>query len=158
MQLSNDSKQPQRLWKNYFIYPRFQFSIVIFNLVILFSAIGFIYYQVNKSFWVMEQFSSKSVRISSVDYNTIIEFHLELVMDAILTAGILCTVFIIIYNVIFTHKSAGAIHRLRGYLKDVIENGYTRDLNFREGDMHDDLPELVNKAIKKVKEDAKKDQ
>ncbi len=155
--MSNGSKMPQRLWKNYFIYPRFQFSIVIFNLIILFSAIGFIYYQVNKSFWVMEQFASKSMKISSVDYNTLIEFHLELVLDAILTAGILCTVFIIVYNVIFTHKSAGAIYRLRGYLKDIIQNGHSRELNFREGDMHDDLPDLVNQAIKRIKEDAKKE-
>lgn len=149
-------KTTQRRWANYSIYPRFQFSIVGFNLLTLFAAIGIVYYQVNKSFWVLETYA-KSLDVAAFDqYKKLIDIHVELVGDAIFTSLIISTVFIIIYNVVFTHKSAGAIHHLRTYCRDIINNGHSRKLTFRQGDMHPDLPDLLNEAIERIQRDAQK--
>ena len=153
--MKQDNK-PKRKWSNYSIYPRFQFSIVAFNLFTLSGALGIIYYQLSKSFWVIETYSQSVNSIQFEKYKNLIEVHFELVKDAMITSFIFSAVFIIIYNLVFTHKSAGAIHHMKEYCRDIIKNGHTRKLSFREGDMHSDLPELVNQAIDRIQKDSSK--
>lgn len=152
--MSEDNKPTtQRRWKNYFIYPRFQGSLVGFNLAILVGALGLVYYQISKSFWVIENYAKSMGLGKNNEYIKVINFHIELIEDAILTAAIVCTVIITMYNLIFSHKSAGAVYRLKTYFENIIKNGHSGDLTFRDGDMHADVPKVVNDAIKKIKED-----
>ena len=152
--MSENQEKSKRRWANYSIYPRFQFSIVAFNLFILVSAIGMIYYQLSKSFWAIETYSKSLSPFKFGEYKEIIDIHFQILQDAMITSVVISTVFIILYNIVFTHKSSGAIHHLREYFREVIEKGHTRKLSFRQGDLHPELPELVNKAIERIEKDA----
>lgn len=154
--MSDSKKTTKRRWANYSIYPRFQLSIVAFNLFTLFAAMAVVYYQIHKSFWVLETYA-KSLDTSLFDqYKQMIDVHIELVQDAMITSIIFSTLFIVIYNIVFTHKSAGAIYHLKNYCQEIIQNGYTRKLTFRQGDMHPELPELINGAIERIQTDSNK--
>lgn len=155
MNEKTNKPETKRKWANYLIYPRFQTSLIAFNLVILLGALGLVYYQVNKSFWVIENYAKTLNMEDKQNYFKLIDFHMELISDAILTALIICSLLLILYNLIFSHKSAGAVYRMKTYFQSIEREGHKRELTFRDGDMHADIPQVVNAAIERIKTDAK---
>ena len=142
----------KRKIKNYLISPRIQGSLITFNILALWTALGIIYYHVVKSFWVMDEMArTASIPVNSFYYETV-GFQRELIISSIVVAAILSTVLAILFTILFTHKSLGAVHRLKSYFEDIRDNGHQSDLSFRDGDLHDEIPQIVNDAIKKIKE------
>ena len=143
-------KPSQRKWKNYLIYPRFQVSLIVFNLSMLLGSLGLIYYQINKSFWVIENYARALKQSQGGEYVNVINLHLSIIEDFIMTTLIVCTAIITLYNLVFTHKSSGAIYRLKTYFRSIKENGYSGPLSFREGDLHGEIPQIVNDALSRI--------
>ena len=61
----------------------------------------------------------------------------------------LCVVFVLM--IFKTHKIIGPIYKLKKTLLDSKEKGKMEKLIFRQGDYFDDLPEIYNDVIEKVK-------
>jgi hypothetical protein len=152
----NDEKtQPKRKWLNYLIYPRFQASLILMNLFIFLGSLGVVYYQTYKSFSFVHSLAMQIDVTQDSTYFRLVGLQKELVFESILTSMILGSVLVLIFTLLFSHKSAGAVHRLKIYFLDIARNGHRRELDFRDGDMHGDLPEIVNSGIDRIKNDMK---
>jgi hypothetical protein len=139
---------------NYLIYPRFQLSLILMNLFIFLGGLGVVYYQAYNSFNYIHNLAMKIDISPETSYFKLVGLQKELVFESIITAMILGPVVILVFTLLFSHKSSGAVHRLRTYFLNITENGYKAELDFRDGDMHPDLPEIVNKGIKRIQKDA----
>jgi len=144
-------KKYKRYWVNYFIYPKLQCALALINVLILLCAITYIYFQVQHSFTVIEEIATKA-NIPKTSYiYSLMGAHKEIVTSAIFTSGILASVLVFVITVLLSHKSLGAIYRLKLYFTNLSENGYVDKLIFRSGDLHGELPEIINKGIDKVR-------
>ena len=123
-------KKYKRYWVNYFIYPKLQCVLALFNIMILLLAISYIYFQVEHSFTVIDQIASKANIPKSSYVYTLMGAHKEIVTSAILTSGIIASILVFIMTVLFSHKSLGAIYILKVYFTDIIENGLIRNYPF----------------------------
>lgn len=146
-----------RKLSNFLIYPRFQLSLALMNIFILLGSLGVVSYQSFKSFSLLEGIAVDLNLGSDSTYFKVIEFQKQLVLESSITIMILGILLIMAFTLIFSHKSAGAVYRLKKYFQDISQNGYERELNFRDGDLHPDLPEVINKGIKRIKEDCAKE-
>ena len=145
--------ETKRRWVNYLIYPRFQLSLILMNLFILLGSLGVVYYQAHKSLSYIHGLAMKVDISPDSSFFRLVGLQKELVFEAIVTAMILGPVILLIFTLLFSHKSAGAVHRLKTYFLDIAENGYKKELDFRDGDMHGDLPKIVNSGIERIKKD-----
>jgi hypothetical protein len=145
------SSRNQRSLKNLIIYPRFQLTLVGVNLVIFIGALGLILYQVKRSYWMMDKLAHEMRIPPHSAYYKLVGFQQELITDYILTATVVGVVISFVFTVIFSHKSAGALYRLRRYFEEINESGHKYDLKFRDGDFYSELPPIINNAIKKIK-------
>lgn len=150
----SEPKKYQRKWKNYLIFPRFQVSLLIFNILIVVSAVLIVGYQFDKNLEVVDSVAS---RFGLASNQIFLEMMQELKADFIMTVWfVFLATFTLCFGftVVFSHKIVGATHRLKQYFNDVKENGHSYDLTFREGDLDPELADCVNEAIAKIKEES----
>ncbi|MEX1099727.1 MAG: hypothetical protein WEB87_04835 [Bacteriovoracaceae bacterium] len=149
----NSSKVYTRKWSNFLIFPRFQMVLLFINLFILSGSVGIVVFQIKKSWDV---FNSFAIQQNLVHNQSFLELVAEQESNFFMTlwlAAVLSLVFCSLFTVVFSHKVVGSMHRLKSYFQDVAENGHKRELTFREGDLHKEVPDIVNAAIKRIKED-----
>ena len=153
--MSAQKKKYQRKWVNFLIFPRFQLSLLVINLMILFGAIGIIAYQANKNLMVLKSFAVQhNIHTNQIFLEMMESFRGELQMTlwlAVIASLIVC----FIYTIVFSHKVVGSVYRLKSYFKDIAVNGYQGKLVFRDGDLNPEIPEVVNEAIERIKKDEK---
>jgi len=155
---TNETKlSTTRRLSNYLIYPRFQLSLAFMNIFIFLGGMGVVSYQTYKSFSLIEGIAIDLNLGADTTYTKIIEFQKELVLESSLSVIVLGVLLVLIFTLIFSHKSAGAVYRLKKYFIDISEKGYERELNFRDGDLHPDLPEVINAGIQRIKDDCRKE-
>lgn len=142
-----------RKWKNFLIYPRYQLAIMIGHLLILSGGFIVIYYQVQNSFYQLDEMAAAKNILASPFYKELVLYQENFILMTIFKTMIYCFVVAIIFSIIFTHKSAGAIYGLKKYLSDIVKDGWKRPLTFRKSDLHQELPEVLNSAIERIKKD-----
>lgn len=143
----------KRKWRNFLIYPRYQLAILIGHLLILVAGFIVIYYQVQNSFFQLDEVASAKNILASPLYKELVLYQENFILTTIFSTMIYCFVVAALFSIVFTHKSAGAIYGLKKYLKDIAEQGWKRPLIFRKNDLHQELPEIVNAAIERIKKD-----
>lgn len=154
---NTDEKKPfKRLWRNYLIYPRYQLAVMIGNILILLAGFVAIYYQVQNSFYNLDEVAEAKHIFTNPHYKALVLYHERFILTTIFTTMIYCIVVAILFSIIFTHKSAGAIYGLKKYFKEVAKNGWTGPLYFRKTDLHQDLPEVINHALDRIRSDSDK--
>ncbi len=146
-----------RKWINYLIYPRYQLSLILMNLFIFLGSLIVVCYQTYSSFNTIEVLAMEVDASATASYLKLVGVQKQLVYEAIISSTLLGAVLVFIFTLLFSHKSAGAVYRLKMYFQNISENGHQYELGFREGDMHDDLPEIVNKGIQRIKDDTSKE-
>lgn len=67
------------------------------------------------------------------------------------------SVLVFIICILFTHKIAGPVYKLKKYLSSIREGLSEGKLYFRQGDYFRDLEEDVNSTFETIKENYKKD-
>tara|TARA_Y100000385_G_scaffold224036_1_gene234216 strand:+ start:197 stop:676 length:480 start_codon:yes stop_codon:yes gene_type:complete len=143
----------KRKWRNFLIYPRYQLAILIGHLLILAGGFVIIYYQVQSSFFQLDEVASAKNILASPHYKELVLYQENFILTTIFSTMIYCFVVAALFSIVFTHKSAGAIYGLKKYLTDVAEKGWKRPLTFRKNDLHQELPEILNAAIDRIKKD-----
>lgn len=159
MENETENQAPQkpafkRKWRNFLIYPRYQMAILIGQLLILTCGFIVIYYQVQSSFYQLDEAAAVNNIFTNPHYKELVLFQENFILTTIYTTMIYCYVVAVLFSIVFTHKSAGAIYGLKKYLEDISKDGWTRPLTFRKSDLHQELPGVINTAIERIKKDS----
>lgn len=56
--------------------------------------------------------------------------------------------------ILLTHRVAGPLYRLEQHLKGIAEGGKVGDVKFRKGDFFQEVAEVFNRAIRRIREDS----
>lgn len=153
-QAENEQKY-KRYLKNFLIYPRYQLALVIINVLVLLAGFIIIYYQVGNSFYNLDEIAAAKNIMTNPYYKELVLIQEKLILTQIFTTIIICLTMTVLFTILFSHKSAGAIYGLQKYFQDIAKNGYTKPLTFRKGDMHEQIPTAVNAALAKIMNEKK---
>lgn len=145
----------KRRIRNYLINPRYQLAILIGHVLILLCGFIVIYYQVQNSFFNLDKSAALKNIITNPYYKELVMMQQDFILTTIYTTMIYCVVISVVFTIIFSHKSAGAIYGLKKYFEEIVKEGWKRPLTFRKSDLHQELPEIINNAIERVKKESK---
>lgn len=145
----------KRRLRNYLINPRYQLALLIGHILILLCGFIVIYYQVQNSFYNLDKSAALKNIITNPYYKELVMMQQDFILTTIYTTMIYCIVVSVVFTIIFSHKSAGAIYGLKKYFEDIVKEGWKRPLVFRKSDLHQEIPEIVNNALERVKKESK---
>jgi hypothetical protein len=148
--MENQAVKNPRRWRNYLIYPRFQLAVVFGNILILLAGFIAIYYQVTNSFYNLDEVAEAKNILTNPYYKELVLIQERLILTSIFTTLIYCIVISVLFSILFTHKSVGAIYGVQKYFQEMAQKGYQRPINFRKGDLHPELPVAINSAIARL--------
>jgi hypothetical protein len=143
------SKQKRRGLARWWVYPRFQLSILGVNLGVMLGGLLGVVLLTARTYRQLHTMGVEAGLPPKHAYFEFLEFQQSLMSRNLwVGGGFLCavsTVFLLLY----THRIAGPIVRLRAFLVDYVEHGRAavKRLQFRKGDFLEDLPPQVNKAL-----------
>lgn len=141
----------QRKLKNYIIFPKFQITLVIINLIIMTFCFVLVFYQVHDSFAEIVTLGKRLRLPETSAYYKVMDYHLEKINLRLIIAAVICYACSFVLTIAVSHKVSGPLYRLKKYFLDMKMDGYSGDLSFREGDYYGDLPEIINSGIKEVR-------
>ncbi len=140
----------QRKVKNFIIFPKFQITLVIINLIIMTFCFILVFYQIHDSFAEIVTLGKRLRLPESSAYYKVMEYHHEKINLRLLIAAVICYACSFVLTIAVSHKVSGPLYRLKKYFIDMNDEGYTAELTFREGDYYGDLPDVINSGIKKL--------
>ncbi len=143
-----------KIRKSYLIYPKFQLSLVIANLLVSFffpCIIILLFGQLKNNLSLMGM-SPSNYEIFSSQLNTY-------VYDVVICFGI-TAILSSLFFIWLSHKIVGPIVKLMSFLKTYESSKLGGGpapgiLNFRKDDLFLELPELVNRALSAAESSAK---
>ena len=135
---------------NYFVYPEFQGSLLLINLVVNFFLFSYISIRVQSFFDVLVE-NGKSLGIPyGHTYFQFIEnqrMYLRSEFNLGIMVSLLGTSLLTLW---ISHKLAGPLVRLKNHLVKTALEGRYKPLTFRENDYFKELPLELNKAMESV--------
>lgn len=139
-----------RKLKNLLIYPRFQLTLVMVNLIIMTACYGLVFYQVHDSFGHLVEIAERLRIPSDSAFFRLMDHHLGQINIKLYIAAGIGYAFSVLLTLLISHKASGPLYRLESYFKDMEKNGYTGKVEFRKGDYYFNLPSIINKGIEKI--------
>lgn len=137
--------------KNYFILPRFQFTLIFLNLFIMTCCLGLVFYQIEASFNELIYIGEKLKLDPNSAFFRLLSNQKGAIQEKLYIAAIISYVLSFWATIIVSHKVSGPIYRLKMYFKDISSNGLSAPLKFRDRDYYHDLADTVNDGIDKIK-------
>ncbi len=140
-----------RKFSNYFIYPTFQLSLIISNLLVSTLCMLLIHYKMVEFFEKLKQVGEKASLPLDNPYFEFINYSEEIMLSNLnWTLGL--SVFLsTALSIYLSHKAVGPMYRLKLFFTQ-INNGEDKDsVQFRKGDFFSDLPVIINSALSKLK-------
>ncbi len=131
------------------VYPQFQLAIVGVNLSVLAAGVLGMLFMGTRTYRQLREMGSAAGLPDSHVYFEFVTLQQQLLNKNLMVGGGILLVVSTAFLLLVTHRIAGPIVRLRGFLIDYVENGrsaVTR-LSFRKGDFLSDLPPQVNRAL-----------
>ncbi len=134
------------------IYPQFQLTLLLGNLIVTSGIFFFIYYSVKEAFLRLEE----DVVIQGLGpghpYFEFAHVQSEIILNGIFASFLVGVFTSTIWMLLISNKLSGPILRLRGYFTS-IANGEKDfpEVSFRKGDFFSDLPPVINKALQEIK-------
>lgn len=133
------------------IYPAFQLKLLAANFLIMAAISAFVAFLVHRSFVDLVSQGAAARLPAGNPYFAFMVYQEKLVMTY-LACGLGISVLLSSVAILFlSHKVAGPIVRMKGFLTGVAESGEVPRLAFRKGDFFSDLPETVNAAFEAAK-------
>ena len=142
-----------RKLKHYIIFPKFQLTLVITNLVIMTFCYVLVFYQIYDSFNHLTEIGMRLRIPEDSAFFKLLNHHESAIINKLLIAAGLSYLFSFIMTVVISHRVSGPLYNLKNYFLELKEKGFTREIKFRKGDYYSDLPHIINDGLKKVKED-----
>ena len=145
-----DQKMGIQFRKKLLIYPRFQLWIIAVNAALMGLGFLVVTFQVYRSFHELRKLGLASGIPLHHSYFKFLDYQ-QNSLYTYLAIGLLFASFSSwIFTLIFSHRLAGPIVRLKGFFQKISETGEFQQLNFRKGDFFCDLPPIVNSALNRV--------
>ena len=141
----------KRYLKNYIIYPRFQYTLLITNAIINMAAFILIVTQVRSFFKGMINTGVQIGLPASHEYFQFINLQQQDLLPKLFGTALLSVLVTSVFSVWLSHRLSGPIVKLRNHLKRISDGEDVPDLKFRKNDFFMELPDLVNSAMKKRK-------
>lgn len=129
------------------IDPNFQYRVIKWMMALSLAPICVFFSAHYYYFWKLKRLGQNlGLNEDHVYFRFIDTQGQELLMIFILCA-ILTGIIVGAFGLFFSHKVAGPIYRLRAYFREMPDS----KLSFREGDFFNDLPNVINDSLEKVK-------
>jgi len=142
-------QRPKYFWnRKYIINPNFQFNLIIPCLVFTFF-VFITFYAVNY-FYLWKFYCDHG--LGAIQNESNIEVILKEYFFALniffLSSGILTLVLLITGGIIFTHKVAGPMFRLKRHMLEVASGKTQNQIYFRKSDHFHDIADAYNEQLK----------
>lgn len=148
--MANGKKSRSR--RGWLIYPRFQLTLVAMNTGVLLAVFAVLSIQLNRAFGQLRQSGIDLNLGESHPYFKFLTLQAQTVVTYLGWGFVLATVISSLGILMISHRLAGPIVRLNGYLKRISDEGprAVTPLKFRKGDFFSELAGSVNQAFSRV--------
>ena len=130
------------------IYPKFQLTLVVINLLLFLAFLSYFFYQVYSSFQYMNELGLKADLAADHPYFRYLGFQKELLFKELTYSSLIFAVLSVVFTILLSHRLAGPMFSLRQFLEEYCQFRTKRPLSFRKNDFFQEIPDLVNRAIK----------
>ncbi|MGE4233936.1 MAG: hypothetical protein AB7F43_11460 [Bacteriovoracia bacterium] len=136
------------------VYPRFQLGLITANLVVMTAAIFFVIYEMRRAIESLKEMGVASHIPADHAYFRFLEWQMGQFNDYLAFAYGMAFFLSVTTTLVLSNRLAGPIIRLNSFFKKIAENGFSGELiRFRKGDFFSYLPDIINKALARIKED-----
>lgn len=148
MAKSKGSKKRRGLAR-WWVYPKFQLSILGVNLGVLFGGLLGVVLLTARTYRQLHDMGVQAGLHPTHAYFEFLEFQQGLMNRNLWLGGGALLAVSTVFLLLFTYRIAGPIVRLRSFLTDYVTHGKeaVKRLEFREGDFLSELPPQVNAAL-----------
>lgn len=151
-QRAPDPGPPVWYKRKYLVYPKFQMTLIVMNSLVTVVLFTMTVLLMVKSHLYLEN-AVKQTRLPA--QNIFIQMLDNQLRSLLIYMGIATFSAVLITGIatlLFSHKLAGPMIKLRRYFGDIEKNGdFHEDLNFRKTDFFLDLPPTINRALHALK-------
>jgi hypothetical protein len=144
MKLKNDRK-------SFLIHPRFQMTFLGFMFLVFLTTIFEVYLAHLYFFRKFYQLGHSMQLDPNHVFFKFIQQEQTSMNWVFICLSAMMLVSLLICGLIFSHKIAGPLHRLKTHLQNTVQSGQTKTFHFRKGDFFQDLAEAYNQYLQKNK-------
>jgi hypothetical protein len=132
------------------VYPKLQSSLIIVNVLQTLVVISIF---CGSYFYSFSNFQVLGERVGfspTHPYFKFLDYYEGKLFGMILLGSLFMLLLSFLFNLVYSHKIAGPIYRLKTYFNEVKEKGEHYPLKFREGDYTEDLGPLITEVLDMV--------
>ena len=149
--MSPNLRKHQR--RNYYIDKGFQTKFIVkFCLLVAFGSA----LTVVLIYWLAQHSTTVGIADGRVAVHATAEYLLPLLLQTVFIELVIVSLAAIVMTVLFSHKLAGPLHRLKLMLAKLGEGDFSLSMKLREGDQLQQVATAYNEAIEKVNAKIKK--
>ncbi len=135
------------------IYPKFQLSLLLGNVLVTSGIFFFVYMSVKEAFTSLHDDGVRIGLEAGHPYFKFVEYQSETILKGIFFYFIIGVLISTLWMLLLSNKLSGPILRLRGYFAQIAEGKKDYSpISFRKGDFFIDLPPVINKALERISE------
>ena len=142
----------KRKLANIFIYPKFQLTLLLTQIIVSIITLVVIHLKINAVFHRLLEMGEKINLPKEHAYFAFIQRSQDMITMNLGWAMGFSLFLTIVSSLYLSHKIVGPIHRVRIYFKSIIDGQNVSEIKFRKNDYFEDLPNLINETIKKFKD------
>lgn len=149
---SNHAGAPPFKRRNYFINPKFQLRFLVFISIVTTTCMAVLHCSNLYFFWRFRKLGSDfGMAPDHVFFQFINEQ--QVFMDQIFFGtALVAFAAIIMAGVLFSHRIAGPLFRLKKHMHQISEGGPLEELTFRKKDYFQEIPGEFNAMLKRFKD------
>ena len=131
----------------FLINPGFQLRFLAYVVGSSLVVIAAIYGALSYFFWKFARFGEGMQLGADHIYYTFLQEQRAVMGGVFLVLALAVVVILSVAGLLFSHKIAGPIHRLKKHLKAAADTGTYEEVKFRKGDFFPELAEAYNRQI-----------
>ena len=142
--------------RQFLILPKFQLLVIGINVGVTLIMAVILWAQTRNA---LENLAP-TARLSGLDiefYRNYLDYQARAFQESLGISLVVGLVISIVTTLVITHRISGPMFRMKGYFRAICEGKFPdHPLEFRDGDYFEDLPPLINKAIRQISAREKK--
>ena len=133
--------------RNYYIDKNFQTKFILnFCSLIAFGSVLIVVL----IYWLAQHSTTVGIVHGHVAVHTTAEYLLPLLVQTVCVELVIVSLAAIVMTLLFTHKIAGPLHRLKLMLAKLGEGDFSSSMRLREGDQLQQVAVAYNEAVEKI--------
>ncbi|MGK5083201.1 hypothetical protein WDW37_07825 [Bdellovibrionota bacterium FG-1] len=151
--LEKSETKKKALRGHWLIYPKFQLGLIGVNALVMAGAMALVAYQFHRSMQKLKEMGRVAGLTEGHAYFRFLDLQSTTISSYIGIAFVVAFCLSLVLTLVFSHRLAGPIVRLKGFFRAISEGKepVQYSVKFRQGDFFGDLPPLVNSAINKMR-------